>query len=310
MRKLFLLAFSLLIMLRLTGQINMSDSSVRVYGYWNLNDKQTYQVIKSKYKINTSDSTAWDTTSNDISRYKVDITITDSTADSYTIDWYYHDFEVDTTNEMALKLVSLAEQMTITIKTDELGIFQEVVNWKDIRKTIKHTVKKLSKEMPKDPAKDKVLKLTLGFFSTREAIEARSINDIQLFYAFHGGIYKLDSLVEEQIQVPNLAGGNPIDAEISYVLDTIDTANWISTFRMRLAADPEQLLSATFAYLSEMAATMKIPGPTMNEMPRMKHETWTYTDIHDSGWVTYTIQSKEVSTEGILQVEELSLELL
>lgn len=310
MRKLFLLAFTLLIVFRVTGQINMNDSTVRVYGYWNLNDKQTYQVIKSKYKINTSDSTAWDTTSTDISRYKVDITITDSTFDSYTIDWLYHDFEVNTTNEIAKKLVSIVEQMTITIRTDELGIFQEVVNWKDIRKTIKHTVNKLSKEMPEDPEKDKILKLTLGFFSSKESIEARSINDIHLFYAFHGGIYKLDSLVEEQIQVPNLVGGDPIDAEISYILDTIDTANWVSTFRMRLAADPEQLLNATIAFMKQMSANLGVPGPEITDIPRISQETWTYSDIHDSGWIIYTIQSKEVSTDGILQVEELSLELL
>ncbi len=78
---------------------------------------------------------------------------------------------------------------------------------------------------------------------------------------------------------------------------------------MQLAADPDQLLNASFAFLKEMSANLGIPGPEITEVPRISQETWTYTDIHDSGWIIYTIQSKEVRAEGILQVEELSLEL-
>ncbi len=310
MKQLYLLAFTLLLMLRVSGQINMSDSTMRVYGYWNLNDKQTYQVMQSKYKIDTSDSTAWDTTSTDIVKYKVDITITDSTANSYTIDWFYHDYEFTPTGDFYDRLKTITNEQTITIKTNELGTFLEVVNWKDVRDNIKNVVKKLSKEMKDVPQIDNVMKQVEGMFSSKESIEAAAIDEIQLFYTYHGGWYKLDSLLEIQTKVPNLYGGEPFDAEISALLDSIDTTNWVSTFRMRLSVDPEQLINATFAYLSDMAATMKIPGPTMKEMPKLKHETWTYTDVHDSGWIIYTIQSKEVSAEGLLRVEELSLELL
>lgn len=63
------------------GQINMQDSSVQVVGYWNKNETQSYTITDEKYKVQNGDTTA-----REFYKFDVDITIIDSTADSYTIE--------------------------------------------------------------------------------------------------------------------------------------------------------------------------------------------------------------------------------
>ena len=95
MKKTIILFWTLFIVVNLEAQINMNDSTAQVIAYWNLNDKQTYQVTTEKYKIVDSDTTV-----TEYFKYMVDITVKDSTSNSYTIDWFYHAYEINEENDM------------------------------------------------------------------------------------------------------------------------------------------------------------------------------------------------------------------
>ena len=304
MRQLFFIGFTFLLIIRTYGQINMNDSTVQVIGYWDKNEKQTYIVTNVRYKVKDSD-----TTSRESSKYAVDITIVDSTADFYTIDWFYHDYDIQADNELIKKLSSIAKDMTVTIVTDGLGAFKEVKNWKDIRDYIYKGTKMLKKETRDIPNIDKVIKQTEDTYSTKESIEAAAIKEIGQFYSFHGGKYKLGEEVSASLKVANLYGGEPFDAEVTLWLDEINTEDNNSIIRMRQIVNSEQLTKTTFDYLTKISETMKVAGPKWDVFPPLYNESWLSSRIHNAGWVIYSVETQEVSAEGVTNVRENIIEL-
>lgn len=304
MRKFALIGWLLLWIFNASGQINMNDSTVQVIGYWDKNEKQTFNVSHEKYKVKDAD-----TTSREFYKYVVDIKIADSTATSYTVDWSYRDYDIQTNNELVKKLTSVIDDMTVTIKTDELGVFKEVVNWKEVREFILKATKALKEETKNIPNMDKVISQMEGMYSTKESIEAAAINEIRQFYTFHGGKYKLGEENTADLQLANLMGGKPFDAKVTSWLDEINADDNNSILRTIQVVDSEQLTRTTFDYLSKLAEQTKSVLPKWEEFPPLKNEIRTASRVHGSGWIIYSIQTKEVSAEGNTNVEETIIEI-
>ena len=179
LRKLALLGIMLLSTSSIYSEINMVDSTVQVIGYWDNNEKQSYTITNEKYKIIDSD-----TASREFLKYDVDITIIDSTANSYTIEWFYRDYSLDTENQLVKRLLSINEDTKVVIKTDELGAVVEVVNWEEIRDYIHSSTAMLKSEFESIPKMDAIVYQVDGMFSTKEAIETVAIQEIRQFYKF------------------------------------------------------------------------------------------------------------------------------
>jgi hypothetical protein len=282
----------------------MTDSTVKVICYWDLKEKQSYIVKEEKYKVKGSD-----TTSRESSQYSVDITVVDSTANSYVVDWFYKDYDIKTDNELVKKVMSIAEDMTVKIKTDELGVFQEVLNWEDIRDYMLKATKVFKKETKDIPNMDKFIKQIEGIYGTKASIEAAAIKEIQQFHTFHGAEYKLGQDYYADMKLPNLYGGEPFDTKVTVWLDEInpDDNNYI--IRMEQSVDSTQLTNATFDYLTKMSETLKISKPKREEIPTVRNTTWTASRIHGTGWVVFSVETKETKSEEITSIEERTIEI-
>jgi hypothetical protein len=110
------------------GQMNFQDSSAQVIAYWNLGEKYEYEVSLQKLQY-----TETDTTSDETITYDVEISVIDSSSNSYTVRWFYKNFKSDSKNPIAQKLAAVAEDIAVDIKTDELGVIQSVENWEEVR---------------------------------------------------------------------------------------------------------------------------------------------------------------------------------
>lgn len=304
MKALLISGLTLMNLLPAFGQIQLSDSTVQVIGYWDKNEQQSYSITQEKYKVFQGDTTA-----REFLKYAVDITVADATADSYTITWFYHDFEVITENPLLKKIAPLAEEMTVTFLTDEYGTVKEVLNWAAIRDYIYKGTRQLKKEMVQIPGMDQLIGQMEEMYSTKASIEAGAIKEIHQYYTFHGARYKLGESIQASVKVPNLYGGDPFDTEVTLWLDEInpDDHNWV--MRMQQTIDSKQLTQRTLEYLTKMAEALQIPAPIAEEFPDVTHQTWTASRIHESGWVIYSIETKEVMAEGVLQVEERIIEI-
>lgn len=304
MRKLTLIGSILLAALNIYGQINMADSTVQVIGYWDNNEKQLYEVTHEKFRVQS-----FDTTAREFLKYVVDVTIVDSSANSYTIDWFFHDYDFQTDNELLKKISSIAEDMTVTIRTNELGAIREVVNWKEIRDYIYKGTKMFKKETKEIPNMNKLIKQIESMYSSKESIEAAAIKEIRQFYIYHGGKYKLGEEINASMKVGNLYGDEPFDADITLSVDDINSDDNNSIIRMEQTVNSEQLTKTTFDYLTQMASTLQVPAPKWDEFPPLTNVTWTDSQIHGSGWIIYSVETKEASAEGALNVEERIIQL-
>lgn len=304
MKRLQILGLAILLCAGAFGQINMNDSTAQVIGYWDLNEKQSYIITQEKYKVKDSD-----TTSREFYKYAVDMTIVDSTANSYVIDWFYKDYEIQSDNELIQKLASITEDMNVRVRTDELGAFQEVINWEEVRDYILKGTKLLKKETKNIPNMDKFIKQLEGMYSTKESIELGAVKEMQQFYTFHGAKYEFGQEYNADMKVANLYGGEPFDTKVTVWLDDLNPDDNNFIIRMQQTVDSEQLTSATFDYLVKMSETMKVPAPKKEEIPPLTNDTWTASRIHGTGWIIYSIETKETKAEGQTNIEERIIEI-
>ena len=288
----------------LFGQISVQDSTVQVIGYWSKQETQSYDISYEKYKIKSKD-----TISRELMKYEVDIKIIDSTENSYTIEWFYKNYSIDTDNELVRKLTSIANDISVKIKTDEFGAFIEIVNWEEIRDYLTKVTETLKDELKDVPNHEKIIANVMKVYSTKESIEANAIKDALQFYQFHGVKYKLGEELEGKLETTNNYGGNPFETDVRYSLDEINEIDGNSILRSTQAINSEQLTDATYNYLEKLG-TFGDKFPPRNEFPLLTNVTYTASRIHgESGWIIYSIETKEITAEETTNVEERIIEI-
>jgi|688.fasta_scaffold114065_3 hypothetical protein len=286
------------------GQINIADSTAQVITYWDKGEKQNYSVTTKKIKLKGTD-----TASKDITTYDVEITVLNQADKSYTIQWLYKDIKTNSTNQTIQKLMNITKDMKVIFKTDELGAFTEVVNWKEIRDYIQKATTSLSKEFAVILEMDKLLKQIAVTYSSKEAVESAAIKDIRQFHTFHGAKYKLGEVLKGQLKVPNLLGTEPFDSDFTIYLSEINEADNNFIMRATQEVNKEQLTNATFDYLTKMANIMKIKSPKREDLKDLKNETLTASRIHGTGWIVYSVQTTTVTSDNLTNIEERIIEL-
>lgn len=149
----------------------------------------------------------------------------------------------------------------------------------------------------------------MAMYSSKEAIEASAIKDIQQFHTFHGGRYKLGEVLEGQTQVPNLIGADPFDSDVTVCLDEISEDHDIFVISAKQEVNREQLTNATFEYMTKLANAMGVVPPKREDLKELKQETTTLSKIHGTGWVVYSLQTTNVTSADITRIEERTIEI-
>ncbi|MCE2740419.1 MAG: hypothetical protein LW669_02915 [Sphingobacteriales bacterium] len=304
MKKFTLFSLLSLCIMPLFAQINMADSTVQVVSYWDKGEKQNYTITLEKIKLKGED-----TTSKELISYDVEVSVTGATKNSYTVQWDYKNFKTNDKNEFTQELSKINKNMQVIYKTDEMGGFIEVINWKEIRAYNQKAIAVLRKKFGTAPEIEKMLKQIENSFSTKEAIEAASIKDIQQFHSFHGGKYKLHEEISDKIKVPNVLTNIPFDADYSLYLDEINETDNNYIIRSSQVVDSTQLMDATFQFLSNLAKSMNIKAPKKEDIKGLSNDIQLASRIHGTGWVVYSIQTTTVNSDNQSNIEERIIEV-
>ena len=118
----------------LSAQINLNDSTVQVVAYWSKGDSYDYLYDYYKYNIQGKDTISWERTIS-----KINITVIDSTENSYTLQAVY-----DTPNAIRSGSDSISRELTsrisrtfgndtVIVETNELGTIKRLVNFDKLR---------------------------------------------------------------------------------------------------------------------------------------------------------------------------------
>ncbi len=299
-----LLVTLLLLNVTANAQINMADSTAQAITYWEKGEKQNFTVTQDKIQL-----TGEDTTKKERLVYDVEVTVLKANKKSYTIKWKYKNISSNTDDQFTQKILGISKDLEVIYKTDELGVFLEVVNWKEIRDFINEAMTLLKKEFKNKQISAAVFDDIASKFSSKEVIEAVSINDIQQFHMFHGGKYKLGEQLDFKMQVPNIYTSTPFDSDVNVYLDEIDTVENNFIIRSSQVVDSEQLLKATLTYLRAISEKMNVEGPDEESMKDVLNETLTASRIHNTGWVIYSVQTKTVFVNNVTVIDERIIEI-
>ena len=305
MNKIFTTIIISLFISNALGQINMKDSTAQVIGYWNIGDKESYNISLQKIKLRETD-----TISNELMTYKVDVTVIDSTANSYLLEWFYHNYKTNSTNEIVKKITSLSEDLKVIIETDEFGAIKGVKNWEEVSAYLKKSIGQIKTDFKDIPNMDELFQQIEGMYSSKVAIESAAIQDAQQFYTYHGGKYSLRENLEFSLQVPNMYNQNkPFDSKVTLYLDELNPDDNNFIIRSSQEVDSDQLTNTTFEYLKKMAKTMNTKAPKKEDIEQLTNITTTASRIHETGWLIYSVQTKTVNTKEASNIEERIIEI-
>jgi hypothetical protein len=286
------------------SQIQLADSTVQVVTYFDKGDKEFYNIDFNRIKIKDGD-----TISNNKISYNVEINVIDETENSYTMEWIYKEFQGVPTDLQSL-LSSFMTKNKVIYKTDELGSFEEVLNWKDIVENNKKMYSNFSKLFKDNPEMQKVLEQVKSTLNTKESIENMYCKDIKQFHYFHGIKLTMGETIEEVIQVPNNFGGEPFTADVICYLQSIISEEDAYVVRAIQEVSGEQLAKATKEFIIKL--NPKLANEPMPEgiFDSLQNEIETGTAFHNSGWPLYSVQTITVDLEGNRVIEERIIEIL
>jgi len=291
--------------INLFAQIDAENSTVQTIAYWDLGEKQEYTITNEKVKI-----TGNDTISKEFSTYDVDITVIDSTANSYIMEWYYKNNK----NQVNHKVGKIIDELRIRFKTDEMGAFQEILNLNEVQDYVKKTFDELKKSIDNAPKETEPFFDNMkNMFTSKEVIESLILRDIQVFHTFHGGQYALGEVVESQIEIDNVFGGKPFLADITLILDDINLEEYNYVLKYYQSVDAEQLKTAV-KDVSELLGADVFPEEKkvdfdMLGIDNLENESYVGSVIHDSGWVLYTIYTRGITLKNYTTLETLIIEI-
>jgi hypothetical protein len=289
----------------LNAQINMEDTTVQVIGYWDKNEKQSYQIQEKKATVVNED-----TTSSQEFSYKVDVQIVDSTAESYTIEWKYFDYKY-ISGPQELKTILTAYQPTkVLVKTDEMGMFAEIINSAEISAAMTKRLKNLIKKYKSDQYLVSEFTALIDKYASKDAVEQLALSEIQQYYNYHGGRYKLDENLSATVKSPFMNLEEGIDAELNVWLSEINVDDNNYILQMSKILDEEAMKKLMYEEAKNDPELTPDEKPEIHDMPELKVETWAASRIHNSGWIVYSVQTVEVLFDNEKSTEERTIELL
>jgi hypothetical protein len=287
-----------------TAQINSEDSSVQAIGYWEKNEKQNYTITTHKYRLKGND-----TIINSHLTYDVTVSIIDSTEKSFVIEWVYSNYKVSGNELLKQKLELLNQGKKVRFKTDEMGTFEELLNWKEVQGHILKTSTVLQNEFKNDPKFNELMLEVNKVYNSKENIEAIGINEIQQFHTFFGAKYIKGEITRGTIQIPNVLGTKPFDAAVEIFLEEINTKDENYILRFEQSVDKKQLATAVTEYINNLAKKTGKPAPKNLGLDNLVNEVTIGTRMHETGWVIYSIYTKTVITDNMEEVEERIIEI-
>lgn len=282
------------------GQINYEESTFQAITFWDLKEKQNYDITISQYRIVKNDSIL----KNKI-KYQVEIIVIDSTAKNYEIEWHFKNFVTTSNSKIKQEIDKIYEGIKIKYKTDELGVFEKITNLESVRKQIQKKLDNIKKENKSlsDLGSD-FTKLEF-FLKNKNSLENLFAKDINQFHYFHGVAFELNESQSAKMEVPNLLGGKPFDADITFEMTDINSEYEFAVLRMEQVVNSVELKKSVIEFLKK---TRGYKGDYILE--ELKNEIRMVTSMHNTGWPIYSSHIVDINLGDEQTVEIREIELI
>jgi hypothetical protein len=245
------------------------------------------------------------------STYDATVTILDSTEEGYTIEWKYSNIKLKNPSEnpFVKSLVEMSKGVTAKYKTDELGAFAELLNWKEMQEFIFKAIDKIIQEF-NNPQITAAINQVKNIYISKESIEQTAIKEIQLYHSPYGGEYQLNEVIKTETQLPNFLGGEPFPAILTIEMTKLKPEENYCKIQMLQSIDKERATKIIFDFVKKIAKESGKPEPTERDLPLI-----TINDVSEfeveltSGWLTRAYYKREVQSNDIKQIDTYEIKL-
>jgi hypothetical protein len=246
-RHLFVCLF-ILLSLGLYAQNTYSDSSVTCVAYWKKNDVRTF--IISKYEEKKLDQARSEVK---LIAYDVTIRVLDSTKEGYKLEWKQGNVRIkgidSVGNALAGKMLS---GVKFIYSTDDVGSFKELLNWQEVRDFYVNLLKMQFSKDRADSISKAMIENMISNLSTKESVEAIMIKEVQLLYNPYGVEFPKHAMSAET-ELPNMLGGQPFPAILTYSMAALDVKNNLATVLLTQEVDKQKGKSILLDLLQKLS---------------------------------------------------------
>ncbi len=279
-----LLLFVIFGFVTVNSQINYQDSTVQAITYWRLNESYTYEITQGK---NKNKEGGFD--EEELIKSEVKVTVIDSTETSYTIEWQFLKHNIPNLDRMP-ELKNLLDKKRYIYTTDELGEFQELLNWEEVRDNMIATTKIVlnSANSTNDSLNNQVNLFTESLM-TKEYVEQKVIEPVNLFHTFFGAEYQLGETLESEIEIPIPLGNiQSIKAQVMIWLDSIDEEYDMYTLCYEQKIDQDVVKKLIGRVINELSDKLNTENRSNIEdeisKQELDHRVTVYSVLDNTGW--------------------------
>lgn len=285
------------------AQNRITDTSATCIAFWKKGDYKIYKVTRTREKNNSSNIKSVTSGS-----YETHIKIIDSTNNGYIIEWTNKNFKgQNAEKEILANLNAVLEGMKIIYKTDDVGTFVELVNWKEVRDFAFISLENLIKKASEKEIINSINQIK-PYFQTKESIETFLIKEIQLYHTPYGAEYNFKGS-PTATELPNAFGGNPFPATIIPKLEEINTTKDYCKVTLNQTVDKGK----AGAIMAEML--LKISKKAVEDEVEMRKQikdlefsdTNEFSFAINSGWHKRIFYSRKTNVGSTKQVESLEI---
>lgn len=291
-------AFGMISLSSAEAQNKVTDTTATVVSYWKKGDTRDLLVKISKEK-NVSGRLSKDGVT-----YEAAVKVLDETDKSYTVEWRYKNVNVEKVDNPIMKgILEMSEGQKVVYKTDELGAFKELVNWKELRKEMHKALDRLEKELGGNQAAKAAVGQVKEIYTTKANIES-SLKDIQLYHSPYGAEYTLNERITAETVLPNILGGDPLPAKLEVEMTDLKPEKNYCKIVTRQKVDEEKVKKVVLDFFKKMAKSSGKPLPKDFDIPAL-----TIDDIHEheielaEGWVKRAYFKRTVQSGPSRQTE-------
>ncbi|MEF3077385.1 hypothetical protein [Winogradskyella poriferorum] len=242
----------------------IDSTKVSFVAYWSIGDDYDFKVSKVKREWKNDVLTKKDS-----SQYIANFKVLDSNDKSYKIQWTYKNNIVSTFQEKAENIFDDKEAVNqilkkndlskVIYKTNELGEFLEILNWKELGESTKLLLQEMLNSFEKkNPEKVSELRNAINpiieIYSSKQGIEQLAINELQYFHFPFGLEYDITEPIEYEQELPNVLGGKPIIADATLTFEEVDFENSFCSLKEETVINPDD----TKRVVKELFTKMKI----------------------------------------------------
>ena len=303
----------------------MPDSTVQVVAYWNLGDKQHYQVDNVKYKIVQGDTTVVEKSAeilefevvaaDEKTGYRVKVT---------TMESQYSDQTKEILNEKWNERFDPSVQY---FETDPNGEFLRVLPFEGSDEQLEAlAVAVVDALVEKDPELDRNQFLALvRQLLSRESMVTAATGELAPLFMYHGTRLGLDEVYEIEDEVPAIIGNGTLKMKGRFGVDKEYSDDYSVVLHMVKEADQEQLkpflqaiIGSTVQAMTANPAEVEDASAAIEEVyknARMSMEDYIYEEVHlGTGWPIEWSFSREIQVEidgqGQGQIQEKTFRII